>query len=960
MATITLHCIANDEKEKIEQIIEKYKAYFDKLDFAIDDDVTFHGLVRKYKSESKIRFFCYGERMESGRISFGDKRNFLAEQCKTDYYFRLDTDDIISNPDKIKDVLEYADKNGIAILTCYYEYSKDEWGNIDNAHYRETIIRNDINLVWNKPIHECIIPKKLQGFVMEVCDDIRIVHNIDKEHGKKSTERNLAYLLEEFERDGSHTDPRTIAYLGRTYAGLGKYAKAVYFLEKHINTSGWDEDRYSSWCLLSDIFNRMGDKDRSVAAAFEALHEKPDYPDAYFLIHDIYFMEEKWQKAKEWAEMGFSKPVPKTNIPTAPALYTWRPMLSLAECYAQLGDYERAWQIFLTAKKYVPTLDFVKDNEKVYREAVERQRYVDKFTWLLEFLKDKAPDRVKDLVKSIPKTLHEHALLAKIIHMYQEPRVWKDKELAIFCGGAPEHWSPKSTLKGVGGSEEAVIYLSKELTKIGWKVTVYNDCGDDEGNYEGVEYVNWIKFNPRDHFNVLVSWRSNIFNYSIQAKHKVVWVHDLPITLNLDDESVKFFDKIVVLSKYHASLLPPCVPKEKIYISSNGIIPEDFKYLESVKREPLRCIYASSYNRGLEEMLTVWGEVNKEVPEAELHIYYGWEVYDAYVKRGWAKDDGWKARMQQLLKQPNVFEHGRIGHRELVEQYAKSGVFSYFCTYAGEINCIALTKAIAAGCFPVTNEFAVMNERNTKGTTAKDLKTFKENWIKALKEKRVSPVLRFQYINDNSWKTIAEDWSLNVLRAEIPTEIIHRIDWIRKTLNPTKRIVDIGCNNGAVLDGWNRDKIVSVDIDSYDLPNFVRADASKLPFADNNFDVALLAEIVEHTKDPIQVLKEARRVSKSIVLTVPYEHEWAYALKPFNTLEKESEYRELTKEQLAEIGNPTAKDFHKADGLDHLYHETFYTPELLKEHLEKVGFKNIKITRIRKSGWTWLGATADA
>jgi len=95
-------------------------------------------------------------------------------------------------------------------------------------------------------------------------------------------------------------------------------------------------------------------------------------------------------------------------------------------------------------------------------------------------------------------------------------------------------------------------------------------------------------------------------------------------------------------------------------------------------------------------------------------------------------------------------------------------------------------------------------------------------------------------------------------------------------------------------------------------------------------------------------------------LTVPYEHEWAYALKPFNTLEKESEYRELTKEQLAEIGNPTAKDFHKADGLDHLYHETFYTPELLKEHLEKVGFKNIKITRIRKSGWTWLGATADA
>ena len=47
------------------------------------------------------------------------------------------------------------------------------------------------------------------------------------------------------------------------------------------------------------------------------------------------------------------------------------------------------------------------------------------------------------------------------------------------------------TKRGLGGSESAVILLTKQLAKIGFSVTVFNDCFSDDsrpGVYDGVEY----------------------------------------------------------------------------------------------------------------------------------------------------------------------------------------------------------------------------------------------------------------------------------------------------------------------------------------------------------------------------------------------------------------------------------------------------------------------------------------
>lgn len=952
MKDVTLHIIAKDEVKRVEQILCNYRDYFKYVDIAVDDKLAdFKRLGKQYNAN----IYHYTDRNSFGSINFDDKRNFLVDKCKTRWYFRLDTDDEIINPDAIDSVIDNMEKSGIEILCCYYDYSRDEWGNTNAAHYRETIIENTAELYWNKHIHECVLPTIHRGVAIVRDDSIKINHNIDSEHSKKSVHRNLQYLLAEYEEEGEETDPRTLAYLGRSYMGLGKFKDAIIFLEKHINRSGWDEDRYLSWCQLSHIYRIIGMDSRSIACAFEAISELPDRPDAYFELHDCYVNKEDWKKSIEWALMGFSKQLPKTNMLIDPSSYTWRPMLSLAACYFQLGEFTKAKKLFDKAKSYVPTLDYIKETEKVYHDAYYHSEYIDKLMWMTKFLEDRDEDKLVDLIKSVPDELDEHEVVAKLRYEILPPREWGENEVAIFCGSTPNEWSPLSTKDGIGGSEEAVIYLSRELTKLGKKVTVFCNCGNEQGEYDGITYRNIVHFNPRDKYNILISWRANIFMYKIQARNKIVWMHDLPWNILDDEDFHKTYDKIVMLSEYHASLLPESVPKDKIYISSNGIVPEHFDVIKGVPRDPHRIIYASSYNRGLEKILQLWPNIKSEIPDATLHIFYGWDMYDAYMKKGIVKDDGFKARMVELMKQDGVYEHGKIGHEQLLEEYAKSGVWAYPCTYAGEINCIALTKAVACGCACITNDFAVMSERNPQVCVPDE--EFESALIGVLNGVIEPPKADInQYISDNSWESIARDWIDNLFPEQMPTKVCQRWEFVQSFIEPDDMIVDIGCNKGDMFKKWDRSVVVSVDVDKYDLPNFVQANAHDLPFDDKEFNVAVLAEILEHTTDPVSMLEEAKRVSETLIITVPYEYDWDTALNPFNTVEKERKRRGSQMDEAMRNAN-LALEFHD-DNYDHLFHKQFYTPELLAEHLEKAGYTDYKIFKLRWQAFSWLGAVA--
>ncbi len=69
-------------------------------------------------------------------------------------------------------------------------------------------------------------------------------------------------------------------------------------------------------------------------------------------------------------------------------------------------------------------------------------------------------------------------------------------------------------------------------------------------------------------------------------------------------------------------------------------------------------------------------------------------------------------------------------------------------------------------------------------------------------------------------------------------------------------------------------EVLQVDIDPAVLsaPGSAAADAAALPFGVSVFDGMLIKDVLEHVLDPVQVLREARRVSRPgarIIVTVP-------------------------------------------------------------------------------------------
>ena len=402
---LSLCMIFKDETKQFQRILASYGPLFDEIVIAVDDKIAeFKEIASSYPTlEVKILPYTWIN-------DFAHKRNFVAYHCTGDMYMRLDADDAIGHYSvkKIREIAEQAYENKTSIVFGFYNYSRDEWGNVNASHWREVFIMNTANLFWNKKIHENVLPKNKSEYKIDMHDGLVIEHLATPEYLDKSFMRNLKYLLDEYNQDKENTDSRTLAYLGRMFSGVGEWQKGIVFLEKHIATSGWDDDRYMSWCQLSECYRHMGNDEMAKAAAFEALAERPEYPDAYLRLHDIYFNMEDWTKAEEWGRQGLLKPIPRTFMMQDLSAYGWRPILSMAFTLFQLSRFEEALKLFNLAKKDVPTLDFVVQNEKMFNTAVEHRKFMTNYLAVINYLKEKGQEsKIPELLKAVPDELKE-------------------------------------------------------------------------------------------------------------------------------------------------------------------------------------------------------------------------------------------------------------------------------------------------------------------------------------------------------------------------------------------------------------------------------------------------------------------------------------------------------------------------------------------------------------------------
>ena len=182
-----------------------------------------------------------------------------------------------------------------------------------------------------------------------------------------------------------------------------------------------------------------------------------------------------------------------------------------------------------------------------------------------------------------------------------------------------------------------------------------------------------------------------------------------------------------------------------------------------------------------------------------------------------------------------------------------------------------------------------------------------------------------------------------------------RLSWIRGNCRAGEKILDIGSASGFTFKGTELEPYVTfVDLDLYDLPKFFQMDAHNLKFLDQSFDVAILGDLLEHVEDPVQVLKEARRVAKRLVITVPDEANWAEEHHPYSSLEDLIRNENVSSvEELAEKASPDTVKFFD-DGYQHCFHNRFYTEESLRNDLKGAGIQDYDLDRLQYSGWSFF------
>jgi FkbM family methyltransferase len=299
--------------------------------------------------------------------------------------------------------------------------------------------------------------------------------------------------------------------------------------------------------------------------------------------------------------------------------------------------------------------------------------------------------------------------------------------------------------RGLGGSESAVILMSRELAKLGFEVTVFNNCIDREANpgvYDGVTYRDHTELDQANDltFDIVISSRTVIPFLPPQLYHqfaglrpdrykkikesarfKIVWMHDTFCTGDhlLEELVVRGdIDELFTLSDFHTSYVANCnhgnrrnfeILKQKLFMTRNGIV----KYRSEVDiaaKDPFLYVYNASVTKGMLPLVNkIWPRVKAAIPQAKLKVIGGY-----YRFRENAEPDEQEKTWRTMVDDPkyaslDIEFTGVIKQKEIANILTKAS-FMLFPGAFPETFGISTLESLAYNTPLITTRFGALEE----------------------------------------------------------------------------------------------------------------------------------------------------------------------------------------------------------------------------------------------------------
>lgn len=617
-----------------------------------------------------------------------------------DWYGWIDADDVVQNAERLDEVLSKLPPE-VAGLWLPYHYSRaGDDGPTSTLFDRERIVRATMPWEWKFRVHEILVPgdgRPTEHLNWVRTDDIAIVHQHRGHDTSGSARRNITLLEIDLEEDPN--DSRALFYLGNQYFALSEWARAI---EYYAPSTGANNPYqvWQTWIYMSMAYERLGDIMRAQNCAYQAMETAPYHPEPYYRLAALAMLRGDVQRCEFWTKLGDERPDAPFFAFKNPLDRSFNARVSLAQAYANDGQITKARMELEKAAQAVASPEVVQAIEDYKRAEVET-------------IQAEALVRVMELcgpIIPIPEHLRKFGRVRDVVvpqMLAKRPNT--QPRIVFWCGRSIEPWAPPSlNTTGIGGSETAVVQIARRFAADGWRVDVYNEPDRYEGEYEGVGYWGLNRLGEDERADVFVSWRNPAsHNVSIGRDVSLLWCHDLNQGQYNAENYQKEWTRILGVSNWHANYLSQVYGLDNAGYVPNGI--DLSRFAEPTRKVPFRCVYASSQDRGLLDLLRLWPGIVDIEPTAELHVAYGWENFDKWIALGNGQLAELKAAIVPLLEQKGVVWRGRLPQDQLAKLYQESYAWLYPSTFL-EVSCISAMEAMAGGCVPVTSAAGALPE----------------------------------------------------------------------------------------------------------------------------------------------------------------------------------------------------------------------------------------------------------
>lgn len=654
-------------------------------------------------------------------FDFAKARNFALDQIPKDFthWTWLDCDDVPRNYDKLKPTVEAHPEIDAFIFN--YLYSFDERRNPIVVHGKTRVLKHDDSARWVGALHEDFDMKRdMRSFFVEGID---VLHLSDDVRVADSTDRNIDISSRDLEQKPE--DPRCFWNLANSLKMAGRNEEAAAIFLEFLKRSKSDDEKFIVHLRMAEIEMSVNNFNVALDHARYAIGMRPDFPDAFHMAGHVFFAMHRFAEAKDMFKRGLNrKPGYHGVIVFNPRDYDYHPMMALAKTYFQLSMPQLAVPLLEACLSITPDDKHLKNTVENLKKEAEKADAILAITTRLADEKDM--DKVWAELEAIPEDFKSHPVVCAFRNTRFIKKESTGKDFVFYCSFTEEEWTPETAkIKGIGGSEEAVIHLSRRLVERGWNVTVYNNCGHKALEFDGVKYKPFWTWNPRDKQDVTVLWRHpKTLDYDINSTKIFLDMHDVVQPGEFTDERIKKLDGIFVKSKAHRKIFAH-VPDEKFIVVPNGIVWSDLQ--GEVERDPMLIVNTSSPDRSLSALVDMFEAVKARVPEAKMKWCYGWRGWD-FAYSGDEEKMKWKQDLIAKMQSLGIEDMGRISHSEVARLYQGANVFAYPTAFY-EIDCISARKAQSAGAVPVVTDFAALDETVKYGDKVV-VDAEKENWGK--------------------------------------------------------------------------------------------------------------------------------------------------------------------------------------------------------------------------------------